>query len=148
MFFYSVFSLCVLFFPRLFCAVISYVFLPALPWLPERVSNALVGLLTLRLPSLGLIFLMSSLCLRFSFLPRTFVSGLFACCHSRAGSLLMFYHAVLLVFPVRIPCLALSKYQQSIVVSLYSEFMSTFVPPLHLQCWRTGFLFFEFGTQF
>ena len=35
------FSLCVLFVPRLFCAVISYIFLPALPWEPERVSNAL-----------------------------------------------------------------------------------------------------------
>ena len=31
--------------------VISSVFLPALPWQPETVSNALTGLLTLRLPS-------------------------------------------------------------------------------------------------
>ena len=50
-----------------FSAVISYVFLPALPWYPERVSNALVGLLTLRLPSLRWVFLASSLRLRFSF---------------------------------------------------------------------------------
>ena len=39
----------------------------------------------------------------------------------------------------------LSASISSLVVSLYSEFMSTFVPPLHLQCLRTGvFLFFEF----
>ena len=50
-----------------FSAVISYVFLPALPWQPERVSNALVGLLTLRLPSLGWVFLASFLRLRFPF---------------------------------------------------------------------------------
>ena len=30
--FFLFFNLCVLFVPRLFCAVISYVFLPALPW--------------------------------------------------------------------------------------------------------------------
>ena len=39
-------------------------------------SNALVGLLTLRLPSLGWIFLASSLRLRFSILPRTFAAYL------------------------------------------------------------------------
>ena len=44
-----------------------HVFLPALPWRPERVSNALVGLLTLRLPSFGWVFLASSLRLRFPF---------------------------------------------------------------------------------
>ena len=34
-----------------------------------------------------------------------------------------------------------------LVLSLYSEFMSTFVPPLHLQWWRTGFsLFGVLGT--
>ena len=65
MFFYS-FSLCVLFVPRLFCRHFMF-FLPALPWQPERVSNALVGLLTLRLPSLGWVFLASSLRLRFPF---------------------------------------------------------------------------------
>ena len=96
-----------------FSAVISHVFLPALPWQPERVFNALVGLLTLRLPSLGWVFLAYSLRLRFSFLPWTFISSLFACCHSRACSLFMFYHAVFLLFPERPPCPALSKYQQS-----------------------------------
>ena len=60
----------------------------------------------------------------------------------------MFYHAVLLVFPERPPGPALSKYQ-SLVDSLYPEFMSTFVPPLHRQCWRTGFLYsLSFRSRF
>ena len=60
----------------------------------------------------------------------------------------MFYHAVLLVFPERPPCPALSKYQQSSCFTIL-EFMSTFVPPLHLLCWRTGvFSSLSFGTRF
>ena len=44
----------------------------------------------------------------------------------------------------------LSASISSLVVSVYSEFMSTFVPPLHLQCWRTGFslLWVLIGTRF
>ena len=43
----------------------------------------------------------------------------------------------------------LSASISSLVVSLYSEFMSTFVPPLRLQCWRTGFFSsLSFGTRF
>ena len=43
----------------------------------------------------------------------------------------------------------LSASISSLVVSLYSEFMSTFVPPLYLQCWRTGFFSsLSFGTRF
>ena len=43
----------------------------------------------------------------------------------------------------------LSASISSLVVSLYSEFVSTYVPPLHLQCWRTGFFSsLSFGTRF
>ena len=121
-----------------------HVFLPALPWLPERVSNAPVGLLMLRLPSLGWVFLTSSLCLRFSFYlgPWSPVYLLVATQGLAAYScftMQSFWYSLLA---------QLSASISSLVVSLYSEFMSTFVPPLHLQCWRTWFLFFEFGTQF
>lgn len=44
-------------------------------WLPQRVSNALVGLLTLRLPSPGWVPM-----LLFSFL-----SAIFKCCHATQG---------------------------------------------------------------
>ena len=111
-------------------------------------SNALVGLLTLRLQSLGWVFLASSLRLRFSFLPWTFISSLFACCHSRAGILFVFYHAVLLVFPERPPCPALSKYQQSscfTILWVYEYFCST-PSPLVLENWVVSSL--SFGTRF
>ena len=111
-------------------------------------SNTLVGLLTLRLPSLGWVFLASSLRLRFSFLPWTFISSLFACCHSRVGSLFVFYHAVLSVFPERPPCPALSKYQQSscfTILWVYECFCST-LSPLVLTNWVFSSL--SFGTRF
>ena len=107
--------------------------------------NALLGLLTLRLPSLGWFFLASSLCLRFSFLPWTFISGLLACYRSRACSLFMFYHAVLLVFPKRPPCPALSKYQQSSCFSIlwvYEYFCSTPSPSV-LENWVFSSLSFN-----
>ena len=66
--------------------------------------------------------------LRFSFLPWTFISGLFACYRSRAGSLLIFYYAVLLLFPERPPFPAVSKYEKSTCFSVG----------------ELGFLFFEF----
>ena len=57
-------------------------------WWPERVSNALVGLLTLRLPSLGWVltrllrhsYLISLLCLRY---PLSFVLSCFFRCPAR-----------------------------------------------------------------
>ena len=84
--------------------------------------------------------------LRFSFLPWTFTSSLFACCQSRSGSLFVFYHAVLLVFHERPPCPALSKYQQSSCVTIlwvYEYFCST---PLLLEKWVFSSL--SFGTRF
>ena len=38
----------------------------------------------------------------------------------------------------------LSTSINSLVISLYFEFTSTFVSPLHLQCWRAGFFLVEF----
>ena len=93
--------------------------------------KGLVGLLTLRLPSLGWVFLASSLSLRFSFLPWTFISSLFACCHSRAGILFVFSHAVFW-YSLKDLLTQLSASISSLVVSLYSQFMSAFVPPFHL----------------
>ena len=110
-------------------------------------SNALVGLLTLRLPSLGWVFLASSLRLRFSlsFGPLSPVYCLVA-----AQELAAYSGFITQSFWYSLKDLLaqLSASISSVVFSLYPE-MSTFVPPLHLQCWRTGFFSsLSFGTQF
>ena len=113
-------------------------------------SNALVGLLTLRLPSLGWVFVASSLHLRFPFSlgPLSPVYLLDATQELAACSCFImqsFWYSLkdlLAQLPASI---------SSVVVSLYPEFMSTFVPPLHdhLQCWRTGFFYsLSFGARF
>ena len=81
-------------------------------------SNALVGLLTLRLPSLALPLVATQELAAYScFITQSFWYSL---------------KDLLAQLPASI---------SSVVVSLYPEFMSTFVPPLHLQCWRTGFFY-------
>ena len=88
-------------------------------------SNALVGLLTLRLPSLGWVFLASSLRLRFPVYLLVATQGLaaYSCFTTQS-----FWYSLKDLLA------QLSASISSLVVSLYSEFMSTFVPPLHLQC--------------
>ena len=111
-------------------------------------SNTLVGLLTLRLPSLGWVFLASSLRLRFPFylgplspvylLVATQGLAAYSCVTTQS-----FWYSLKDLLA------QLSASISSLVVSLYSEFTSTFVPPLHLQCWRTGFFSsLSFGTRF
>ena len=101
-------------------------------------SNALVGLLTLRLPSLGWVFLASSLRLRFPFSlgPLSPVHLLVAAQELAGYSC---FTAQSFWYSLKDRLTQLSKSISSLVVSLYSELMSTFIPPLHLQCWRTGF---------
>ena len=112
-------------------------------------SNALVGLLTLRLPSLGWVFLASSLRLRFpfSFGPLSPVYCLVAAQELAAYSC---FTAQSFWYSLKDLLTQLSaSISSSLVVSLYSELMSTFVPPLHLQCWRIGFFSsLSFGTRF
>ena len=111
-------------------------------------SNALVGLLTLGLPSVGWVFLASSLRLRFPFYlgPLSPVYLLVAAQELAAYSC---FTAQSFWYSLKDLLTQLSASISSLVVSLYSELMSTFVPPLHLQCWRTRFFSsLSFGTRF
>ena len=101
-------------------------------------SNALVGLLTLGLPSLGWVFLASSLRLRFPFYlgPLSPVYLLVAIQRSAAYSC---FTTQFFWYSLKDLLAQLLASISSLVVSLYFKFMSTFVPSLHLQCWRTGF---------
>ena len=93
--------------------------------------KGLVGLLTLRLPSLGWVFLASSLRLRFPFylgplspvylLVATQGLAAYSCVTTQS-----FWYSLKDLLA------QLSASISSLVVSLYSEFMSAFVPPLHL----------------
>ena len=107
-------------------------------------STALVGLPTLRLPSLGWVFLASPLRLRFPFYvgPLSPVYLLVATQRLAASSC---FTTQSFWYSLKDLLSQLSASIFNLVVSLYAEFTNTFVPPLHLQCWRTGvFLFFEF----
>ena len=107
-------------------------------------SNALVGLLTLRLPSLGWVFLASSLRLRFPFYLGP-LSPVYLLVATQGLAAYSCFTTQSFWYSLKDLLAQLSASISSLVVSLYSEFMSTFVPPLHLQCLRTGvFLFFEF----
>ena len=104
--------------------------------------NSLVGLLTLRLLFLRWVFLASSLRLRF---------------HFYLGPLSPGYLLVATQGLAAYSCFTTQSFGYSLkdllvqlsVVSLYSDFMRTFVPPLHLQSWRTGFFSsLSFGPGF
>ena len=112
-----------------FSAVISCVFLPALPWEPERVSNALVGLLTLGLPSLGWVFLASSLRLRFPFYLGP-LSPVYLLVATQGWAAYSCVTTQSFWYSLKDLLAQLSASISSLVVSLYSEFMSTFVPPV------------------
>ena len=132
-----------------FSAVIPYVFLPALPWQPERVSNALVRLLTLSLPSLaGWVFLASSPRLRFPFYLRP-LSPVYLLVATQGLAAYSCLTTQSFWYSLKDLLAQLSASISSLVVSLYAEFMSAFVPPLHLLCMRTGFFpSLSFGTRF
>ena len=99
-------------------------------------SNALVGLLTLRLPSLGWVFLASSLRLRFPFYLRP-LSPVYLLVATQGLAAYSCFITQSFWYSLKDLLAQLSASISSLVVSLYSEFMSTFVPPL--QHWRTGF---------
>ena len=101
-------------------------------------SNALVGLLTLRLPSLGWVFLASSLRLRFPFYLGP-LSPVYLLVATQGLAAYSCFTTQSFWYSLKDLLAQLSASISSLVVSLYTEFMSTFAPPLHLQCWRTGF---------
>ena len=111
-------------------------------------SNALVGLRTVRLPSLGWVFLASSLRLKFPFSLGP-LSPVYLLVASQELAAYSCFTAQSFWYSPKDRLTQLSASISSLVVSLYSELMSTFVPPLHLQCWRTGFFSsLSFGTRF
>ena len=100
--------------------------------------NALVGLLALRLPSFGWVFLASSLRPRFPFSlgPLSPVYFLVAAQELAAYSCFItqsFWYSLKDLLA------QLSASISSLVVSLYPKFMSTFVPPLHVSVRELGF---------
>ena len=104
-----------------------------------RVSNApAVGLLTLRMPSLGWGFLSFSLCLRFPFYLGP-LSSVYLLVATKGLAAYSCFTTQSFWYSLKDLLAQLSASISSLVVSLYLEFMSTFVPSLHLQCWRTGF---------
>ena len=112
--------------------------------------NALVGLLTLRLPSLGWVFLASSLRmrLRFPFYVGA-LSPVYLLVATQGLAAYSYFTTQSFWYSLKDLLAQLSASISSLVVSQYSEFMSTFVPPLHFQCWRTGFFCsLSFGTRF
>ena len=103
-------------------------------------SNALVGLLTL--------FLASSLRLRFPFYLGL-LSPVYLLVATQGLAAYSCFTTQSFWYALKDLLAQLSASISSLVVSLYSEFMSTFVPPLYLQCWRTGFFSsLSFGTRF
>ena len=97
-------------------------------------SNALVGLLTLRLPSLGWVFLASSLRIRFPFYLGP-LSPVYLLAATQGLEAYSCFTTQSFWYSLKDLLAQLSAASNSsLVVSLYSEFMSTFVPPLHLQC--------------
>ena len=111
-------------------------------------SNHLVGLLTLWLPSLGWVFLASSLRLRFRFYLGP-LSPVYLLVATQGLAAYSCFTTQSFWYSLKGLLTQLSASINNLVVSLYSEFMSTFVPPLHLQCWRTGFFSsLSFGTRF
>ena len=111
-------------------------------------STALVGLPTLRLPSLGWVFLASPLRLRFPFYVGP-LSPVYLLVATRGLAAYSCFTTQSFWYSLKDLLAQLSASISSLVVSLYSDFMSTFVPPLHLQCWRTGFFSsLSFGNRF
>ena len=111
-------------------------------------SNALVGLLTLGLPSLGWVFLASSLRLRFPFYLGP-LSPVYLLVATQGLAAYSCFTTQSFWYALKDLLAQLSASISSLVVSPYSEFMSTFVPPLYLQCWRAGFFSsLSFGTRF
>ena len=94
-------------------------------------SNALVGLLTLRLPSLGWVFLASSLRLRFPFYLGP-LSPVYLLVASQGLAAYSCFTTQSFSYSLKDLLAQLSASISSLVVSLYFEFMSTFVPRLHL----------------
>ena len=114
-------------------------------------STALVGLPTLRLPSLGWVFLASPLRLRFPFYVGP-LSPVYLLVATQGLAAYSCFTTQSFWYSPKDLLAQLSTSISSLVVSLYSEFTNTFVPPPHLQCWRTGFFSvfssLSFGNRF
>ena len=142
------FSLCVLFVPRLFCrhficfsSCASMVAWKGV-YYPSRIyrrsgCHPLGGFFSRLLCALGFLFTLDLYLQFICLLPLSGWQPLRVLPRSPFG------------IPWKTSLPQLSASISSLVVSLYSEFMSTFVPPLHLQCWRTGFFSsLSFGNRF
>ena len=106
-------------------------------------SNALVGLLTLRLPSLGWVFLASSLRLRFPFYLGP-LSPVYLLVATQGLAAYSCFTTQSFWYSLKDLLAQLSASISSLVVSLYSKFVSTFGLPFTFSVRGLGFLFFEF----
>ena len=128
-------------------------------------SNALVGLLTLRLPSLGWVFLASSLRLRFPFYLGP-LSPVYLLVATQGLAAYSCFTTQSFWYSLKDLLAQLSASISSLVVSLYSSlwvllfhpftfcvgelgFSLLWVLGLGFECWRTGFFSsLSFGTRF
>ena len=109
-------------------------------------SNTLVGLLTLRLPSLGWVFLASSLRLRFPFYLGP-LSSVYLLVATQGLAAYSCFTTQSFWYSLKDLLAELSASISSLVVSLYSEFMSTFCStpsPSVLENWVFSSFFFFF----
>ena len=107
-------------------------------------SNALVGLLTLRLPSLGWVFLASSLRLRFSFYLGA-LSSVYLLVATQGLAAYSCFTTQSFWYSLKDLLAQLSVSISSLGLSLYSEFMSLLLfHPFTFSVGELGFLFFEF----
>ena len=100
------------------------------------------------MPSLGWGFLSFSLCLRFPFYLGP-LSSVYLLVATKGLAAYSCFTTQSFWYSLKDLLAQLSASISSLVVSLYPEFMSTFVPPLHRQRWRTGFFYsLSFRTRF